>query len=372
MKDEIRTIVQKRNDHEHRVLSPGNTPSDWSAYAKWEQSLESLRAKRCRRLKIRHLNSAHAGQGRVLNIYERGVNRHTQSSALWREYLMYTDGIKAAKRYRRTMTSAIRMMPTDPQLWVMAGKRAALNGDMAAARGFFMRGCRFCVRDGTLWIEYARCEMDWLRKVDGRRKKGKPDVDPLQSEKTDNVEDEILLSDSDEDNEDEEGGLMLPDPPKSQAKVIDRETAHQLKSNPAMDGAIPIAIFDVTMKQPFFTPNLAEVFFVMVSEYRDISVQQRISQHILSKLDKAYPHHPATGNCHIREPILGLDPMTADFPRNLRQVLARLTENMESTTDKAGLANRVSVWVDEYLASDGLDDGIRTVFEHVKNTVKLG
>lgn len=306
----------------------------------------------------------------MLSIYERGVNRHTQSFALWREYLLYMDSIKAAKRYRKTMTSALRMMPTDPQLWVMAGRRAASNGDMAAARSFFMRGCRFCIKDGTLWIEYGRCEMDWLRKVDGRRKKSKPGVDPLKPEKTDAVEDEILLSESDEEDEDNETGLLLPDPPKAQAKIIDQETAQQLKSNPAMDGAIPIAIFDVTMKQPFFTPDMAEVFFTMVSSYRDISVQPRIAQHILEALDRSYPNHPSTCNCHIREPILGLDPMTVEFPRNLREVLARLKKSMESTTDREGLAGKVVVWVDEYLALDGLDDGIRTVLEHVKSTVQ--
>jgi U3 small nucleolar RNA-associated protein 6 len=361
--DEIRTIVQKRNDHEHRILSPGNTPSDWSAYAKWEQSLDSLRAKRCRRLKIRHLESAHAGQGRVLGIYERAVNRHTQSSALWREYLNYTASIKAAKRYRKTMTNALRMMPTDAHLWVMAGQRAASNGDMAAARGFFMRGCRFCTRDGTLWLEYARCEMEWLQKVDKRRRKG---ADPLRPEKTDADEDEILISSDEEDEDDDGTGLMLPDPPKAQDKVIDNQTAQQLKSNPAMDGAIPIAIFDISRKQPFFSPDIAETFFVMMAEYREISVRPKIVQHVLDTLDTEYPNHPSTSNCHIREPILGLDPMTADFPRGLREVLAQLKQNVDSTTDKAALAGKVAAWTDEYLVLEGLDEGIRKVLEHIK------
>lgn len=370
--DEIRTIVQKRNDHEHRILSPGNTPSDWSAYAKWEQSLDSLRAKRCRRLKIRHLESNYASQGRVLAIYERGVNRHTQSSALWREYLNYTAGIKAAKRYRKTMTNALRMMPTEPELWVMAGRRAAYNGDMAAARGFFMRGCRFCIKDGTLWLEYARCEMEWLQKVDKRKKKSRPDADPLQSEKQNAAEDEILIDDSDEDDEDNDGtGLLLPEPSRAQAKVIDPETAQQLKSNPAVDGAIPIAIFDISRKQKFFSPDVAEDFFVMIAGFREISVQPRIMQHVLDVVDKEYPNHPSTSNCHIREPIIGLDPATAEFPRNLRQVLARLNERKATTTDSAVLASKVGAWVDEYLVLENLDQGIRAVLEHVKKTVDL-
>ncbi|CCF46153.1 hypothetical protein CH063_14996, partial [Colletotrichum higginsianum] len=53
-KDEIRTIVQKRSDFEHRILAPRSKPDDFSAYAKWEHSLETLRAKRCKRMKIGH------------------------------------------------------------------------------------------------------------------------------------------------------------------------------------------------------------------------------------------------------------------------------------------------------------------------------
>lgn len=370
MQDEIRTIVQKRNDYEHRVLSPGNTPSDWSEYAKWEKSLESLRAKRCKRLKIRHLNSAHAGQGRVLSIYERGVNRHTSSSPLWREYLAYTASIKAAKRFRRTMTSALRMMPTDAELWVMAGKRSARNGDMAAARGFFMRGCRFCTGNGMLWIEYARCEMEWLRKVDQR--KPKLGSDPLRPDRPEGDEDELrLIADSEDEDEGEDGETLLPVPSKSQEKVIDKQATKQLQNNPAMDGAIPIAIFDISSKQNFFGPDSAEEFFVMFSEFKNVSVQPRISQHVLDVMDSAFPNHPATCSVHIREPILGLSPFVAEFPRKLREVLPLLKKYFDTTTDRESLARKTAQWIDEYLAMDGLDEGIRQVLEHTKAKFEL-
>ncbi|KAF4126181.1 U3 small nucleolar RNA-associated protein 6 [Geosmithia morbida] len=372
-KDEIRTIVQKRNSHEHKVLSPGNKPADWSAYAKWENSLEALRTKRCKRLKIRHLDSGHAGQGRVLSIYERSVNRHPSSSALWREYLSYTASIKASKRFRRTMTSALRMMPHDSGLWIMAGRRAAHNGDMAAARGFFMRGCRFCTKDGTLWIEYARCEMEWLAKVDQRKKKGTKAVadDPLRAERTIDDGNELRIEDSDEDGDDDEGeGYMLPQPSKTQEKVIDKQTAKQLRNNPAMDGAIPMAIYDVASKQAFFRPASAEQFFFVVATFSNVASQPRISQHILDAMDSTYPNDPATCNVHVRRPIIGVDPSSADFPRGLREALPLLNGYLETTTDRQELAKKTAAWIDEYLAVEGLDEGIRKVLEHTRG--KLG
>ena len=363
--EEIRTIVKKRNDYEHRILSPGNKPSEWSSYAKWEQSLEALKSKRCKRLKIRHLNSAHAGQGRVLAIYERSVNRHPASGELWREYLAYAASVKAAKRWRKTMTNALRMSPTDPELWVMAGRRSARNGDMAAARGFFMRGCRFCTKNPGLWIEYAKCEMEWLEKVDKR--KGKPGKDALRPDKVEE-DDEMRIDDSDEDDS-EDGGNGLPEPSRAQAKVIDTQASEQLKSNPAMDGAIPIAIFDISRKQSFFKPEVAEAFFVMLAAFREVSVQPKVSQHVLDTLDEQFANHPSTCNCHVRQPILGLSPYTAEFPQNLRVVLGRLTERLESTSDRPELERKTVAWIDEYLALDDLDEGIRAVLEHTKSKV---
>ncbi|KAH7156899.1 U3 small nucleolar RNA-associated protein 6-domain-containing protein [Dactylonectria macrodidyma] len=365
-KDEIRTIVQKRNDFEHKVLSPGNKAHDWSSYAQWEESLESLRSKRCKRLKIRHLNSAHAGQGRTLAIFERGVSRHQGSGELWREYLAYAARVKAAKRWRRTMTNALRMMPTDPELWVMAGRRSAQNGDMAAARGFFMRGCRFCTTDHRLWLEYARSEMEWLEKVD-KRKETKKGGDALRPDRVDD-DDELRIVDSDDEDED---GTMLPEPSDTQAKIIDKKSAQQLESNPAMDGAIPMAIFDISKKQGFFNAEVAETFFDMFASFTSVSVQPRISQHVLDTLDQEYPNHPSTCNIHIRQPIIGVSPVTADFPKNLREVLTRLSKYLEATTDRAELQKKTAAWIDGYLALKNLDEGIQAVLKHTKNKVAV-
>ncbi|KAF4585912.1 U3 small nucleolar RNA-associated protein 6 [Ophiocordyceps camponoti-floridani] len=367
-KDEIRAIVRKRNDFEHRVLSPGNKPSEWSSYAKWEQSLEALRAKRCKRLKIHHLNSTYAGQHRVMDIYERSVNRHPSSDHLWHGYLAYMDVIKAAKRWRKTMISALRMKPTDPDLWIMAGHRSAHNGDMASARSFFMRGCRFCAKDQRLWLEYARCEMQWLAKVDKRKAAQKSD--PLRPDKIEDG-DEMRLFDSEDEAEDEDadGTSCLPEISSAQLSVIDDKSRRVLESNPAMDGAIPVAIFDVSRKQAFFTPEFAESFFIVITSFRHVSVQSKVSKYVLDAMDAMYPNHPSTCSCHIRSPILGISPHTADFPRGLRDVLARLTEKMESTTDRPALCEKTITWMNEYLAFDDLDEGIKAALELMKEQI---
>ncbi|WYZ43169.1 hypothetical protein EsH8_VI_000868 [Colletotrichum jinshuiense] len=368
-KDEIRTIVQKRSDFEHRILAPRSNPDDFSAYAKWEQSLETLRAKRCKRMKIGHVTSQHASQARVLAIYERAVSRHPGKKDLWLEYLAYTADVKATKRWRRTMASALRMMPTDVDLWVFAGRRSATNGDMGGARGYFMRGCRFCTTEGTLWIEYARCEMEWLAKMEAKKggNKKAEQENPLAGEKMDD-DDEIQFFDNDED-EDEEDSLRLPAAGKEK-KVIDDQDSKTLKNNPALDGAIPIAIFDISRKQPFFNPEAAERFFDMFASFTKVSSQTKITQHVVDAMQEQDAAHPATWNCYIRLPLVGVSPDTPEFPLGLRDVLGRLGQGLDKTSDKATLQKKSLVWIELILLVKDLDEGIRTVLEHTKSKLQ--
>lgn len=267
------------------------------------------------------------------------------------------------------MTGALRMMPHDADLWIMAGRRSARNGDMASARGFFMRGCRFCNKDCRLWVEYAKSEMEWLVKVDKRKEvKG---VDALRPDRVED-DDELRIVGSDDDDEEEDvDGSSLPEPSKVQAKVIDKRAAEQLKSNPAMDGAIPMAIFDISRKQAFFTPEVAETFFFLFTSFKTLSVEPKISQHVLDVLNEQFPEHPATCNCFIRQPILGVNPSTADFPRGLREVLVRLGDKLDTTTDKVALGKKTAAWIDGYLALGDLDEGIREVLKHIKGKLEL-
>ncbi|KAI1139438.1 U3 small nucleolar RNA-associated protein 6-domain-containing protein [Hypoxylon sp. FL0543] len=368
--DEIRSLVRKRTDFEHLVLSPGNKPSDWLNYAAWEKSLEKLRAKRCRRLQIR-TSSKHTGEGRIFGILERAVNRHPGSLELWKEYLAYAKDLKATKRYRKIMSRALRMHPAKPELWVMAGRRSANNGDMQAARAFFMRGARFCTRDATVWLEYARCEMQWLERMDAKRGK-KGGAEKAIQEQAEQSDDEIKLAedDSEDDEVDENGQLILPDPGSAPGKkVFDEDTTKKLEGNPALDGAIPLAIFDVAKKQPFFNPSVAEQFFDLFATSGAVSAQARIVQHVLSSMAELYPNDPATCFCHIRQPLINVGINSPSYPKALREALAHLKSSLSTTTNKPQLVEKMRSWIEPVLAFEDLDPAIRTVLEHTLRTL---
>ncbi|ROV88178.1 hypothetical protein VSDG_09288 [Cytospora chrysosperma] len=377
-KDEIRTIVQKRTEYEHLVLGPGCKPHHFQSYIAWELSLEKLRSKRCVRKKIKH-STSHASNARVFNIYERGVFRHPGSLALWKEYLDYAAKVKATKRWRKIMTRALRLHPLDVELWTRAGRRAATDGDMEGARGMFMRGCRFCNTTVDLWVEYARVEMEWLARME-KKKGGKRGLAGARAEEAVD-EGDVLRFDEDDEEEDEFGDgddEILPDPladeqnkKASEAKkVFTEEALKKLEKSPALEGAIPKAVFDIARKQSFFGGPACEAFFDVFASFTEVSAQNALVRHVLDAMVEAYPKHPATCGCLIRQPLVGVDVTTVEFPRALREVLARIKMHMEATENKAQLAAKIVVWIKRILKRKDLDENVRTVLEHTKAKVE--
>ncbi|KAJ8116631.1 hypothetical protein ONZ43_g4401 [Nemania bipapillata] len=367
--DEIRSLVRKRTDYEHLVLSPGNKSHDWLNYVAWERSLEALRAKRCRRLDIR-ASSKYIGEGRVFGILERSVNRHPGSLELWKEYLSYATKMRATKRYRKVMTKALRMHPANSELWILAGQRSANSGDMRTARGFFMRGSRFCTRDAALWLAYAKCEMEWLERMEARKGK-KGGTEKAIQEQAEHDDDEIKFGFDDSDDDiDENGRLVMPNPDAaSSKKVFDDETASKLKNNPALDGAIPLAIFDIAKKQTFFSVGVAEQFFNMFATFTRISTQTRIIQHVLDSMNDLYPLDVCTSFCYIQQPLIGLDVNMPGYPKALKETLGRIKSSLATTTNVKVLSTKLKSWLEALLSSEDLDSGIRTVLEHTIKTL---
>lgn len=362
--EEIRGLVRRRTDFEHVVLSPGNTPRDWLNYADWEKSLESLRAKRCKRLQIRN-STTHAGTGRIFSTLERAVNRHPADVELWKAYLAYAHELKATKRYRKVMTRALRMHPAKPELWALAGHRAASNSDMQGARNFFLRGTRFCAKDAELWLEYARCEMEWLRKMEARKNK-KGGAEKAIKEQGEQTDDMIEFEEEDEESDGEGGQLVVPDPDRTAGskKVISTAEEENLKNNPALDGAIPLAIYDICRKQPFFKPETAEAFFSLFAEFSSVACSKRLLQHVLDTMSEAYPNEPSTVSCYVRQPLVGLETDQVEFLDGVEEALSRLESSLLITTRPEQLASRITAYLEDVVKSQGIEEGAQMILQH--------
>ncbi|RKF71605.1 U3 small nucleolar RNA-associated protein 6 [Golovinomyces cichoracearum] len=365
LEEEIKVLVKKRSDFEHKIASRGCQPVDFAKYAAWEIGLEKLRQKRCKRLCIK--NFTHRGQAKIFNIFERGTKRHPGDVALWMSYLEYTKAAKANKKFKAVLTSVIRLHPTKPELWLYAAKWSLESEvDINGARSYMQRGTRFCTSSTDLWIEHAKLEMIYIAKVELRRKILRIDERVPRHETTDpspengfefsNQTGEIKLPDF--------KSQTLPSHISDTTTDINEQAIKDPIKSPALNGAIPIAIFDAAVKQSFFCPSVAARFFDMFSEFSEVRCLPKIIQHIVDEMLRLYPINHFTADCYTRQPFICKNRSSPEFPPALGLSLQRFTESFEKVTDKDQYSELTRAWMMQILNSEKLDSAIKTVLEH--------
>lgn len=228
------------------------------------------------------------------------------------------------------------------------------------------RGTRFCTRSKDLWIEYAKLEMIYLAKIALRRKILGLDVDRLiegAEAMVEDTQDHGFATSADV--------IAIPDfkantlrPSMIEGVKVDAEAAKDPMTTPALNGAIPLAIFDAARKQPFFCPAAAEDFFDMFAAFTQVRCLSMILQHVLDSMTELCPVDPCTCNCYIRQPFAGIEPTSADFPAALGSALDRLKESMVKVKEKADLSKKTKAWIEPILTIEELDPGIQTVLKH--------
>ena len=280
------------------------------------------------------------------------------------------------------MTRALRLMPTDPELWVMAGQKAVSEGDWAGARGMFMRGCRFCTGKGgsAVWLEFARSEMLWLDRMTRKMQAGQKTAAQMAEEEQNS--DQILFDDHDLDSDDDEDGngdgvgkFVLPEPgTTASAQTLELEVPEPATNTPAMDGAIAMSIASSAAKQIFYTPAVGRQFFTIFASFRSTAIPQQIIdklvQSVLDSMLERWHGEPDTALCWVLQPVQGIDSTTVEFVRGLRELLERLWGSAKQRQvregQEAAFAENMSKVVDSWLGCDGLDPDIVLVLKDIK------
>ncbi|OBT52460.1 hypothetical protein VE04_05989 [Pseudogymnoascus sp. 24MN13] len=344
-KDEIRSLVKKRSDFEHLLLARGCPPPTFARYAAWESNLERRRASRCQRLRIKS-PSSHTGQARVLAIVGRGTRKHPGDLGLWMTYLEYARTAGATSKFKVMLAAALRLHCTVPGLWVYAARCALEESDMGEARSFLQRGARFCNQGPEMWVQYAKLEMIFLAKIAARRRVLGLDAPAVKAVEENEVEEETQGFEGDEIKFPEFKAQSLGQSAMEGVKV-DGEAKQDPMNTPAA----------------FFSAEAAQHFFDMFTVFTQVSCLPKVLQHVLDVMMERFPTEAATWDCYVRMPLVGVSPLTAEFPGALGVALARLGEGKEKVRVKGALAKKTAAWVEKVLAVEGLDEGIKTVLE---------
>jgi U3 small nucleolar RNA-associated protein 6 len=280
-------------------------------------------------------------------------------------YLQHAREVKATKKFKTVLTAALRMHPTKAELWLYAAKLALEDeSDMNGARSYMQRGTRFCTRSKELWIEYAKLEMIYLAKIGMRRR-----ILGLDAGQAVETEQELDVVEDGQGFATSEDIIPVPDfnairPRMIDGIKVDGEAVKDPITTPALNGAIPLAIFNDARKQSFFSAAVAEDFFDMFASFEQVSCLPKILQHVIDSMLETYSRDSATHSCLVRQPIIGIDTRDPAFPMALASSLDRLKASKEKVPDKCQLSQRIASWMEPILSVGDLDPGIRKVITH--------
>ena len=353
--------MKRRSGFEYKLNARGSQPADYARYAEYEMNLESLRRKRVYRMGIK--TNGHAGQRRIFFVLHRATRKFHGDVGLWMQYIEFARKQKSNKKLSEILTSALRLHPTKPELWIYAANYAMEErDDIIEARSYMQRGLRFCRDSKNLWVQYAKLEIIYIAKIATRGQELGLTNDYLKTGIKSNEGDDknfVLLPSGTAPNLD-----LHP-------RILDREILEELAETPVLTGAIPIAVFDLAMKHFAEDDVLGGQFFDIAAEFPNVPCTNAILQHIIDHNIAVAPESPITLFCFIRQPSIGIEVLSADFPRALNVSLDRLSTSLQNTIihkrsreairSRCLLIERVIDWILQLIV-DNLDPDIYKVF----------
>lgn len=318
-------------------------------------NLESLRKKRVKRMGIK--TSTYSGHRRIFFVLDRATRKFHGDMGLWMQYIDFARKQKSNRKLSEILTRVLRMHPTKPELWIYAANDALQErNDINEARSYMQRGLRFCKISKHMWSEYTKLEMIYIARIVARGRElsrnedfSKKDMSPNADEQDTEV---IALPSI----------TALENNSSTGADFIDQEILKSLGSTPILSGAIPTAIFDGAMSQFADDAALGETLFDIVAEFQDLPCTSRILQHIIDRLLTAAPTDPAALICYIRQPVIGIQPLSSGFPGALGISLDRLKSAMTLVTpsretnkisrSRSLLSRRAIEWILHFIVED--------------------
>ena len=242
------------------------------------------------------------------------------------------------------------------EVWKYAAEQAERQGDMRAARGFWIRGSRFCPSVADVYLGWAGMELRWLARVKARRRVLGLDASTKDREAQSGASDEAKSGEMQEHDADV---ISLPtvtagefDGEATSKATTSETTIAQLDSAPIMKGAIPKVIFDTAVSQCSKSNELAAKFFDLSAEFHQISGSSGILQHVLHYLINTHPYSIQAGSCRCRLHLVGVPLDSRKFPEALRTCLKDVQATFkQATIDKPRLGGELRSWL-EPLSND--------------------
>lgn len=230
------------------------------------------------------------------------------------------------------------------------------QADMVEARSHMQRGLRFNKGSRMLWLEYAKLEMVFIAKVVARRRVLGIDGPAVEVEEV-----EVGV-------EDEDGMIKLPTVtgeemnPALKDHSVEALALENMETNPALNGAVALAIFDSAVKE--FPGDLAFVgsFFELFRTFDSLGCRGKLLEHVVRHALDVAPTSPEALFFGVELPVVGVETTDPLFPSRLGTVLSNMAEAAEKAVPKSALYQRFAGYMVKLVkACPEMDVGVRTV-----------
>eukprot|EP00890_Picochlorum_soloecismus_P003580 jgi/Picsp_1/4222/NSC_01731-R1_protein len=171
-KQEIRSIIQKRQNFEYNLQRRAALKKDYERYIEYEISLERLRKLRKKQRSIDSKSSLaeHCVVRRTHRIYERMLKKFKGDLELWNQWISFCQISRSSRHMSQVLTRALQLHPTCSGLWTYAAVwEFEHNHNASAARILMQKGIRMCKNEKVLWVEYFRMELLYAARLAARR-----------------------------------------------------------------------------------------------------------------------------------------------------------------------------------------------------------
>lgn len=240
------------------------------------------------------------------------------------------------------------------ELWIYAARHAVdENGDMTEARSFMQRGLRFNKGSRQLWLEYTKLELLYIAKIITRRRL--LGIDGLVEVKQQSNEDENMVELPTITAEEANPGL------KEHEKDIGNSPLNNIENNPALNGTIPLTVFDAAIQEISNDIGFVFSFFNLLGTFANLPCLSKLLDHITSHALSNYPTSPMALFMDIKAPILGVEPTSPSFPSRVGIMLSKITSHISEASPRIKLYQLVTSSLQDILDTENLDPAVDTV-----------
>jgi len=219
-----------------------------------------------------------------------------------------------------TVFRALQKFPSSAELWILAAQyEYHTNFNISAARNLMLRSLRLNPEKRELWWEYANLECLYILKIIQRRRilgldehRTQPQIDDGSADFED--KDEIVLpSITAEELEKEDNVKMDP---------LLTSPLTNVATNPALNGAIPLAIFNSAVDTRRDDGTLAAGFYdVFLSFLSELGFMNSLLDTVKEHLEGKFPGRGKTVLIQMRDCARGIDVTDKAFIGVVREMM---------------------------------------------------